>query len=462
MVERTSLSPIDDALRGEKRSLRETLNRLHLLTLARTVHRLLRFPARFLLRTAINVLSLLRRLPGVGPSADSLLERIDRNSRQTVELSEVLRVCAALESAQLPFWVAGGWGLDILAGCQTRRHGDLDIALDHFWENLQKADATLTGLGYRRHTPLGGIIWFPDAAVYEDRQGHRLEVVNVNWDILAVSRELFVPTEHSGVSTPDTSGDVMSTIVARCTTKGQIAGVTLPILSLRAQRLFHRGFALRSGDQHDHEMMRVLFEEDPMKFESTFVSDRTPLDKTSESSTLLLIPIFSFPPELWRLCKLYHNDLDQMPPHITLAFPFLPLESVTSDVIQQLAKMIENIPAFDFELEEIKWFGTDVVYLEPTHSDICHSLIVDLKDKFPDFHPYNDAFTSIIPHVTLSEHGSAADRRMVGKRALKFLPISCRATHVWMMTNNGSSDSWSINKIFPFSSAHLLDTPSGS
>jgi lincosamide nucleotidyltransferase A/C/D/E len=462
MVERTSMSPIDDALRGEKRSLRETLKRLHLLTLARTVHRVLRFPARFLLFSGINILLFLGRLPGVGPSVDSLLERIDRRLRHTTELSEVLRVCAALESTRLPFWVAGGWGLDILAGCQTRRHGDLDIAFDHFWENLQKIDATITGLGYHRVAPLGGIIWFPDAAVYEDYQGHRLEVVSINWDILAVSRELLASTEHSGLSTPDTSGDVMSTIVARCTTKGQIADVTLPILSLRAQRLFHRGFAPRSEHQHDNEMIRLLSDEDSMKFESTSVSDRAPLEESSEPSTLLLIPVFSFPPELWRLCKLFHNDLDRMPPHITLAFPFLPLHSVTSDVIQQLTQMIEDIPAFDFELAEIKWFGTDVIYLVPSPSDICHSLIVDLQEKFPDFHPYDDAFTSIIPHVTLSEHGSAAHRRMLGKRAPKFLPISCRATHVWMMSNNGSSDSWSIIKIFPFSPAHSLDTPSAS
>jgi lincosamide nucleotidyltransferase A/C/D/E len=454
MVERTSLSPIDDALRGEKRSLRETLKRLHLLTLARTVHRVLLFPARILLRTGINALLLLGRLPGVGPSVDSLLERIDRRSRHTVELREVLRVCAALESAQLRFWIAGGWGIDILAGCQTRRHGDLDIALDHFWENLQKFDATITGLGYHRLAPLGGIIWFPDAAVYEDHQGHRLEVVNVNWDILAVAHELLDSTGHTGLSTSDTTDDVMSAIVARCTTKGQIAGVTLPILSLRAQRLFHRGFTPRSGDQHDHEMIRLLFDEDSRKFESTFLSDKAPLEESSEPSTLLLIPIFSFPPDLWRLCQRHHNDLDQMPPHITLAFPFLPLNSVTSDVIQQLAKMIEDIPAFDFELAEIKWFGTDVIYLVPSPSDMCHSLIVDLQEKFPDFHPYDDAFTSIIPHVTLSEHGSASERRMLGKRAPKFLPISCQATHVWMMSNNGSTDSWSIAKIFPFSSPH--------
>lgn len=452
MVSRTSLSPIDDALRGEKRSLRETLKRLHLLTLARTVHRVLRFPARFLLFIGINVLLLLGRLPGVGPSVDSLLERIDRRLRHTMDLSEVLRVCAALESAQLPFWVAGGWGLDILAGCQTRRHGDLDIALNHFWENLEKIDATIRGLGYHRVAPLGGIIWFPDVAVYEGYQGHRLEVVNINWDVLAVSHDLLASTGVPGISTADTSGDVMSTIVARCTTEGQIAGVTLPILSLRAQRLFHRGFALRSEHEHDNEMIRMLFEEDTVKFESTFVSDRAPLEESSEPSTLLLIPVFSFSPELWRLCKLYHNDLDQMPPHITLAFPFLPLHSVTSDIIQQLAKMIEDIPAFDFELAEIKWFGTDVVYLVPSASDICRSLIVDLKERFPDFHPYDDAFPSIIPHVTLSEHGSRSDRRMLGKRASKFLPISARATHVWMMSNDGSGDSWSLVKIFPLGS----------
>jgi hypothetical protein len=36
---------------------------------------------------------------------------------------------ALLSSASTPWWVAGGWALDLYVGQQTREHGDLDIGI---------------------------------------------------------------------------------------------------------------------------------------------------------------------------------------------------------------------------------------------------------------------------------------------------------------------------------------------
>jgi hypothetical protein len=76
------------------------------------------------------------------------------------------------------------------------------------------------------------------------------------------------------------------------------------------------------------------------------------------------------------------------------------------------------------------------------------SITETLQRRFPEFHPYDDEFDSVIPHVCLSEHGSLADRRVLGRHAPKYLPISARASHVWMMTNERRADQWSIVKIF--------------
>jgi hypothetical protein len=83
------------------------------------------------------------------------------------------------------------------------------------------------------------------------------------------------------------------------------------------------------------------------------------------------------------------------------------------------------------------------------------SITETLQRRFPEFHPYDDAFDSVIPHVTLSEHGSLAERRVLSRHAPKYLPISARASHVWMMSNEQRPDEWSLIKIFPLDSTPL-------
>jgi lincosamide nucleotidyltransferase A/C/D/E len=42
---------------------------------------------------------------------------------------EVIRVVGLLDSQNVSYWLDGGWGVDALAGEQTRQHQDLDLAI---------------------------------------------------------------------------------------------------------------------------------------------------------------------------------------------------------------------------------------------------------------------------------------------------------------------------------------------
>jgi hypothetical protein len=59
---------------------------------------------------------------GSGPLTD--------RASQSMGLREVLGVLGDLAEAGCAVWVAGGWGVDALAGRQTRLHRDLDLAVD--------------------------------------------------------------------------------------------------------------------------------------------------------------------------------------------------------------------------------------------------------------------------------------------------------------------------------------------
>jgi len=65
---------------------------------------------------------------------------------------------AWLSDVTLPWWVAGGWALDLFLGRQTREHRDLDIGILrrdavqfleilHFWEVFDAKDGALSRLG---------------------------------------------------------------------------------------------------------------------------------------------------------------------------------------------------------------------------------------------------------------------------------------------------------------------------
>ena len=43
---------------------------------------------------------------------------------------DLMTVINILENAGIIYWIDGGWGVDILAGKQTRLHRDIDVNFD--------------------------------------------------------------------------------------------------------------------------------------------------------------------------------------------------------------------------------------------------------------------------------------------------------------------------------------------
>lgn len=418
-------------------TLRDVLTTLHLIRMAKMIDRSIRR----LSFSGVKFLRSLARTPIVGRGFDPLLARVDTYDVFHFELEEVLRVCTLFAGSNVPFWVAGGWGLDALVGCQTRRHRDLDLVVHPFHENLPKVGELLTSLGYERTTPLGGTEWFPNAEVYVDKHGHDVQVLDINWELLNAIEKLL--------------GTETQLLLARFTAVGTLDNVVVPALSLVAQQLFHLGYPPRPEESHAEDIVRLISMQQHGSINPMHHLGEYSRGESRQPSTLLLVPIFAFPPDLWRLCRLYHNDL-MVPPHVTLAIPFMALETVDDEVVQRLTKLFDATPQFDFELNAVRWFNRDVVYFEPTNAATFRSITERLQHEFPDFDPYGGAFDEVIPHVTLSEHGSLADRRIIGRLAPRFAPISTKASHAWLMSNERSNDEWSLIKVFHLGSPQKL------
>ena len=74
-------------------------------------------------------------------------ENLEAKTEIEMTAKYVVEFIKLLEQSQIDVYVDGGWGIDALLGEQTRKHGDLDIALPH--EHVHKLRELLEARGYK-------------------------------------------------------------------------------------------------------------------------------------------------------------------------------------------------------------------------------------------------------------------------------------------------------------------------
>lgn len=157
--------------------------------------------------------------------------------RVETDATKVHAVLDALEAAGCPCWISGGWGIDALAGRQTRAHRDLDLAIDASRE--AEALRALAALGYTVETD-----WRPVRVEVAEPGGGRVDLHPVVFG-------------EDGDGRQAGPGDDWFDYPRADLTTGTIAGRRVPCISARLQREFHQGYAPRPVDVAD---LRVLGE----------------------------------------------------------------------------------------------------------------------------------------------------------------------------------------------------------
>ncbi len=364
--------------------------------------------------------------PAAGGLAERVIDRL-RGRPLLCTLSEVLRVSRALETARVPFWLGGGWGIDALWGSQSRPHGDLDLVLDDFPSAVGPLSAVLEGLGYQRCAPRqAGVWWLPEAADFEAPAGRRIEVLGLNWDLLATT---------SALAFPDGDQRSLRAILrTSCLAQGQLGNHTVPCLSAAAQRLFHTGYHPEGNETRDLALLGAGL--------------RSPAPGTlpATASTSLIIPVFDLDPHTWRVWS-EMNPASTLPPHVSLLFPFLPPCRITDRVLSELAELIARARPFTYDLDRVGWFGSSVTYLVPAPAAPFLRLIGVLSHHF-DVPPYAAAYPEVIPHVTIGELGRPHRMKRAATRLSRRLPQTCHATEAWLVTET-TPGRWPISARFP-------------
>jgi lincosamide nucleotidyltransferase A/C/D/E len=180
-------------------------------------------------------------------------------TRMTAE--DIVELYSGLLARGVQLWVDGGWGIDALAGRQTRPHKDCD-AIAAF-EDLPALARFLSERGFSLKLIWEENRWAPcpeppplvgrsrpvaqaaTAFVLEDGSGREMDFHVVRLD------------EH-GRWTPAWDTDLVFPAEA-FTGVGTVGGTTVRCLSAQMQMRTHTGYALKESDLHDLHLLHERF-----------------------------------------------------------------------------------------------------------------------------------------------------------------------------------------------------------
>lgn len=135
--------------------------------------------------------------------------------------------------------------------------------------------------------------------------------------------------------------------------------------------------------------------------------------------------------------------------HITLLFPFLPLQSLNAALLAELETLFRSHPAFAYTLTHVGRFK-EAIYLTPEPEQPFVDLIADLTAHFPECQPYGGKFTKITPHLTVVQAQDPTFLDSIEKEAVQLckheLPLHLEAREVTLVVRQAGV--WSQRAVF--------------
>jgi 2'-5' RNA ligase len=171
------------------------------------------------------------------------------------------------------------------------------------------------------------------------------------------------------------------------------------------------------------------------------ILDALPIGRRSRESTLI-VPVPAARPALEASLAVDDgDDAPDLPPHITLLYPFVPARAIDASVETAVAEIATAFKPFSFSLARVSSFP-GVLYLEPHPDEPFLRLTEAFCARWPEFPPYSGAYDEVIPHLTVATGDQPTG---LVSRLEQLLPIEATATEVWLLTQE-QNGRWSTRK----------------
>lgn len=160
--------------------------------------------------------------------------------KETVTPDDLKNVLDLIENTGIRYWLDGGWGVDVLAGEQTREHRDVDINFDSRYND--KLLQILKESGYE---------------VVTDQSPVRVELHHPQLGYIDIHP--FVLNNDGTAKQADLEGGWYE-FDADFFGNAIFNGRNIPCISARGQKIFHTGYELRDVDKHDLKIIEKLLD----------------------------------------------------------------------------------------------------------------------------------------------------------------------------------------------------------
>ena len=151
-----------------------------------------------------------------------------------------------------------------------------------------------------------------------------------------------------------------------------------------------------------------------------------------EGESAIIVPV-AVPVTIARLRERMDPSAAQgVPAHVTLLYPFMPVEGLDDEVRRKIARIVSAEPQFSVSFNGIARFP-NVVYLPPDPADPFRRMTAALAAEFPDYPPYQGAYETVIPHLTVAQD-VADDYYAAAEHALPAaLPVRHIVREAWLI-----------------------------
>jgi 2'-5' RNA ligase len=151
-----------------------------------------------------------------------------------------------------------------------------------------------------------------------------------------------------------------------------------------------------------------------------------------EGESAIIVPI-AVPATIARLReRMDPSAAAGIPAHVTLLYPFMPVDGLDDDVRRKVGRIVAAEPTFTVNFRDVARFP-NVVYLPPDPADPFRRMTTALAQEFPDYPPYEGVYETLIPHLTVAQdvpddYYAAAEHALPGA-----LPVRHIVREAWLI-----------------------------